>query len=154
MREDHLRQLYFVDRLGDTFRWKGENVATSEVQEQLATFPDFQEANVYGVNVPGVEGRAGMAAVVLREGQRLDVDALLDHVKRGLPPFARPVFVRVLPELNTTSTFKLKKGDLQAQGFDPRRTSDALYVFHARQAKYTQLTPELFDEITSGRLAL
>jgi acyl-CoA synthetase (AMP-forming)/AMP-acid ligase II len=154
MREDHLRQLYFVDRLGDTFRWKGENVATSEVQEQLASFPAVQEVNVYGVSVPGAEGRAGMAAMVLRDGQRFDVEALREHVDRGLPPFARPVFLRVLPELNTTSTFKLKKGDLQAQGFDPRLTSDPLYVFQAAQGKYTPITPELFDSIASGRLAL
>jgi len=154
MREDRFRQLYFVDRLGDTFRWKGENVATSEVQEQLATFPTVQEANVYGVNVPGVEGRAGMAALVLRDGEPLDVDALREHVTRGLPPFARPVFLRVLRELNTTSTFKLKKGDLQTQGFDPRRTSDALYVFHTQKGKYSPLTPELFDQISAGNVAL
>jgi acyl-CoA synthetase (AMP-forming)/AMP-acid ligase II len=154
MREDRFRQLYFVDRLGDTFRWKGENVATSEVQEQLATFPTVQEANVYGVHVPGVEGRAGMAALVLREGEPLDVDALREHVTGGLPPFARPVFLRVLRELNTTSTFKLKKGDLQTQGFDPRRTSDALYVFDAKKGKYSPLTPELFDQINAGEVAL
>jgi acyl-CoA synthetase (AMP-forming)/AMP-acid ligase II len=154
MREDRFRQLYFVDRLGDTFRWKGENVATSEVQEQLATFPTVQEANVYGVNVPGVEGRAGMAALVLRDGEPLDVDALREHVNRGLPPFARPVFLRVLRELNTTSTFKLKKGDLQTQGFDPRRTSDPLYVFETQKGKYSPLTPELFDQINAGKVAL
>ena len=154
MREDHMRQLYFVDRLGDTFRWKGENVATSEVQEQLASFPAIQEVNVYGVNVPGAEGRAGMAAVVLRDGQHFDVDALREHVGRALPAFARPVFLRVLTELNTTSTFKLKKGDLQAQGFDPSRTSDPLFVFQAAQGKYTPVTPELYKDITSGRLAL
>jgi acyl-CoA synthetase (AMP-forming)/AMP-acid ligase II len=153
MREDRLRQLYFVDRLGDTFRWKGENVATSEVQEHLATFDSIQEVNVYGVNVPGAEGRAGMAALVLSEGQ-LDVAALRAHIERGLPPFARPVFLRVLPELNTTSTFKLKKGDLQSQGFDPSKTSDPLYVFHAKQREYVPLTPELFQEISSGRLPL
>jgi acyl-CoA synthetase (AMP-forming)/AMP-acid ligase II len=154
MREDRLRQLYFVDRLGDTFRWKGENVATSEVQEQLATFPAIQEVNVYGVNVPGVEGRAGMAAIVLRDGQHLDVDALREHVDRGLPPFARPVFLRVLPELNTTSTFKLKKVDLQSQGFDPSQTSDPLFAFHAQKGKYSPLTPELYNEITAGKVAL
>lgn len=154
MREDHLRQLYFVDRLGDTFRWKGENVATSEVQEQLASFPSVQEVNVYGVHVPGAEGRAGMAAVVLRDGQHLDIDALREHVNGGLPPYARPVFLRVLPELNTTSTFKLKKGDLQAQGFDPRRTSDPLFVFDSQKGKYSPLTPELYDDVVAGRLAL
>lgn len=154
MREDRFRQLYFVDRLGDTFRWKGENVATSEVQEQLASFPAIQEVNVFGVQVPGAEGRAGMAALVLREGQPLDLDALRAHIDRGLPSFARPVFLRVLPELSTTSTFKLKKNELQAQGFDPRRISDPLYVFHAQKGKYSPLTPELFDEIAAGKLAL
>lgn len=154
LRLDRLNHLYFVDRLGDTFRWKGENVATSEVQEQISTWPKVQEVNVYGVSVPGVEGRAGMAAMVLQHGTSFDAASLREHVATGLPNYARPVFVRLLPELSTTSTFKLKKGDLQGQGFDPRRVKDPLFVLHPKQDQYLPLTPEIFDEIACGRLAL
>lgn len=154
MREDHLRQLYFVDRLGDTFRWKGENVATSEVQEQMSTFPSAQEVNVYGVSVPGADGKAGMAALVVRSGASFDVDALRQHIDERLPPFARPVFLRLLPELDTTSTFKLKKGELQTQGFDPQRVSDPLYVFDPKQGTYIPLTSEVYEQIERGRLSL
>jgi acyl-CoA synthetase (AMP-forming)/AMP-acid ligase II len=154
MRYDHRMQLYFVDRLGDTFRWKGENVATSEVQEHIATFPGIQEVNVYGVNVPGADGRAGMAALVMHDCGGFDAEALREHIGNGLAPFARPVFLRLLPELSKTSTFKLKKGDLQKQGFDPRQVSDPLFVFHPKQGKYVQLTPELYDDIAAGRVSL
>jgi len=154
LRSDRLGNLYFVDRLGDTFRWKGENVATSEVQEQISTWPKVSEVNVYGVSVPGAEGRAGMAAMVLNNGAAFDPAGLRDHIASSLPNYARPVFVRLLPELNTTSTFKLKKGDLQTQGFDPRRVQDPLFVLHPRQDRYVPLTPELYDEIAHGRLAL
>ena len=154
LRADRLGHLYFVDRLGDTFRWKGENVATSEVQERISSWPKVQEVNVYGVTVPGAEGRAGMAAMVLQPGEPFDPASLREHVAIGLPNYARPVFVRLLPELSTTSTFKLKKGDLQAQGFDPRHVTDPLFVLHPRQDQYVPLTPEIYDDITSGRLAL
>jgi fatty-acyl-CoA synthase len=154
MRLDRRGNLYFVDRLGDTFRWKGENVATSEVQEQVSTWPKVQEVNVYGVNVPGVEGRAGMAAIVLAPGEAFDAAELRHHVAEGLPNFARPVFVRLLNELSTTSTLKLKKTDLQNQGYDPRRLTDPLYLLHPKHDVYVPLSPELYDDITAGRLAL
>ncbi|MET0389601.1 MAG: long-chain-acyl-CoA synthetase [Polyangiales bacterium] len=154
LRVDHFGNLFFVDRLGDTFRWKGENVATSEVQEQVATLPNVQEVNVYGVIVPGAEGRAGMAAIVLAPGAKFDAAALRQHVADGLPGYARPIFIRLLPELSTTSTLKLKKGDLQTQGYDPRRLNDPLFVLHPKQDQYVPLTPQLYDDITAGRLAL
>jgi len=95
-----------------------------------------------------------MAAMVLQHGAHFDPASLRDHVASGLPNYARPVFVRLLPELSTTSTFKLKKGDLQTQGFDPRRVPDPLFVLHPRQDQYLPLTPEIYDEIACGRLAL
>ena len=154
LRMDALFHLYFVDRLGDTFRWKGENVATSEVQEQLSQWPPVREANVYGVAVPGAEGRAGMAAIVLAPDQTFDAAELSRHVAQRLPPYARPRFLRLMPELTVTSTFKVKKLDLQRQGYDPSRVSDPLYVLHPNQDVYVPLTPELYAEIRASRLHL
>lgn len=154
LRVDGLRHLYFVDRLGDTFRWKGENVATSEVQEHLAKWDPIAEVSVYGVPVPGTEGKAGMAAVVLRNGHPLDVEGLREHVVSGLPGYARPVFVRVLKALDKTSTFKLKKGDLQREGYDPHNVRDALYFLRPDTGRYVELGADLFAEIHRGQLRL
>ena len=111
LRMDRTRRLFFVDRMGDSFRWKGENISTNEVQEQLSSWPAAAETNVYGVNVNGTEGRAGMASVVLKEGSAFDPSAFKQHVDSSLPPYAKAtLFVRVRTELEeTTSTFKLKK---------------------------------------------
>jgi acyl-CoA synthetase (AMP-forming)/AMP-acid ligase II len=152
LRIDDKRRLYFVDRLGDTFRWKGENVSTFEVQEQLARWPLAVEANVYGVSVPGAEGRAGMAALVVRG--TFDASSFKAHVDASLPSYARPLFVRVLPALETTSTFKLKKAELRASGFDPHLVADPLYVLHAGAETYEALTPELFAALAAGKLRL
>jgi acyl-CoA synthetase (AMP-forming)/AMP-acid ligase II len=154
LRCDRGRNLFFVDRLGDTYRWKGENVATSEVQERLSEWSGVQEANVYGVSVPGMEGRAGMAAIVLNNGRHFDPGALRQHIRVGLPPFAQPQFIRIMPALSTTSTFKLKKGDLQKEGFDPRSIRDPLYLLNPRDDQYVPLSPELYDEVVAGRLRL
>jgi acyl-CoA synthetase (AMP-forming)/AMP-acid ligase II len=154
LRMDALFHLYFVDRLGDTFRWKGENVATSEVQEQLSQWPPVREVNVYGVAVPGAEGRAGMAALVLEPDQAFDPADLRRHVEQRLPSYARPRFLRLMSELSTTSTFKVKKVDLQKQGYDPARVQDPLYLLHPEQDAYVALTPELYAAISSGRLRL
>jgi len=154
LRVDHRGELFFVDRLGDTFRWKGENVATSEVQEVIATWEPVQEVNVYGVTVPGIEGRAGMAALVLAPGSHFDPEGLKRIITDGLPRYARPVFVRLLQALTTTSTFKLKKSELQDHGYDPRHLTDPLFLLHPKQDAYIPFTPELYDDITAGRLAL
>src|SRR5262249_29391528 len=108
---------YFVDRVGDTYRWKGENVATSEVSEAITCFPGIREGNVYGVSITGREGRAGMAAVVV-DGN-LDLAALRAHVVAHLPEYARPLFLRIKSEIDVTATFKHKKVDLVREGFDP-----------------------------------
>jgi acyl-CoA synthetase (AMP-forming)/AMP-acid ligase II len=153
LRIDAFRRLYFVDRLGDTFRWKGENVSTFEVQEQLASWPGATEVNVYGVAVPGTEGRAGMAALTLLDGA-FDAASFKAHVDAHLAPYARPLFVRVQPAIETTSTFKLKKADLRAQGFDPGAISDPMYVRHPKLDAYVPLTAALFNELSSGSLRL
>ena len=143
---------YFVDRIGDTFRWKGENVATSEIAEVIGVHPDVKEANVYGVAVEGADGRAGMAALVT--GADFDLDALATRVERELAPYARPLFLRMLPEMEITGTFKHRKVDLVRDGFDPRKIDDALYFFDAQKGKYTPLDAGVYERITSGQIRL
>jgi len=152
MRRDHHGYFYFVDRTGDTFRWKGENVATSEVAEALSVFPGVKEANVYGVEVPGGEGKAGMAA--LEADPNLDLAGLAAHLESNLPAYARPVFLRFQKEIEATSTFKQRKIDLQKEGFDPSAITDPLYVRDARTGRYERLTPQLYADIEKGRMKL
>ena len=121
MRKDADGYFYFVDRIGDTFRWKGENVSTTEVEETIGQFPGVGETNVYGVSIPGRDGRAGMAALVINAS--FDLTAFREHLAKRLPDYARPVFLRIRGEMDVTSTFKQKKIDFVAQGFDPAATA-------------------------------
>src|SRR5262249_7598104 len=149
MRRDKHGYFYFVDRTGDTFRWKGENVATSEVSEAISVFPGILEANVYGVEVPGGEGKAGMAALVTDPS--FDLEAFAAYLEKNLPFFARPVFLRFQREIETTSTFKQRKIELQKEGFDPSLFSDPLYYRDAATGRYVKLTPSLYDDVCRGR---
>ena len=121
MRKDARGYFYFVDRIGDTFRWKGENVSTTEVAEAIGTFDGVQDANVYGVSVPGRDGRAGMAAIVVADN--LNLTALRDHLAQRLPDYARPVFLRIREDMEMTATFKQKKIDLAQAGLRSRKRS-------------------------------
>lgn len=150
LRIDRDGYFYFVDRIGDTFRWKGENVATSEVAEALGVIAGIKEANVYGVAIPGMEGRAGMAALVVEAG--FDVAGLAGKLFGNLAPFARPVFLRIQPELETTGTFKLRKLELVKEGFDPRTLRDPLFWLDPASENYENLTGEQYDEILAGRV--
>ena len=152
MRKDERGYFYFVDRTGDTFRWKGENVATSEVSEALTGFPAVKEANVYGVQVPGAEGRAGMAALVVGDG--LDLQGLHDHIMARLPAYSRPVFLRVTPHIEATSTFKQRKVDLVKEGFDPAATADPIYVLDQGRRTYVPLDAEHYGRIRDGLVKL
>jgi fatty-acyl-CoA synthase len=152
MRKDALGYFYFVDRIGDTFRWKGENVATSEVSEAVTVFPGVKEANVYGVTIDTMEGRAGMAALVVDDG--FDIDGLHKHIEQQLPTYARPLFIRLQPEIEVTGTFKQRKVDLVADGFDPDRISDPLYFDSPEEGHYVRLDRELFTRINDGKMRL
>ena len=154
LRYDNWRRLFFVDRLGDTFRWKGENVATNEVEEQIARFEPVQQAAVYGVRVPGVEGRAGMATMVLKQGERFNPDEFCAHIRASLPGYAQPLFVRIAPELTTTGTHKISKIKLQKEGFDLASIRDPVYLLHPDRAAYIPLDAGLHDAIARGRLRL
>jgi fatty-acyl-CoA synthase len=149
LRRDAEGYFYFVDRVGDTFRWKGENVSTGEVAERLLSAPGVKEANVYGVAVPGLEGRAGMAALVV-DGA-FDLAVFAAHVATVMPNYEQPVFLRLAPNLETTGTFKVRKLDLVAQGFDPTKVGDRLFV---HQDAYLPITPELYGEIVAGHMRL
>ena len=152
MRRDRHGYFYFVDRTGDTFRWKGENVATSEVAEALSTFPGIKEANVYGVVIPGGEGKAGMASLVTVPN--FDLDGLAQHLEDTLPSYARPIFLRFQQQIEATSTFKQRKVELQKQGFNPSVVEDPIYVRDAETGRYSALTTERYEAICSGSTKL
>ena len=139
LRCDEDGYFYFVDRIGDTYRWKSENVSTQEVAEALGGFPGLEIANVYGVHVPGAEGRAGMAALVLRDRDAFDGAAFFAWVEARLPAYAAPRFVRLSPEPDVTSTFKLRKVDLQREGYDPTQVCDPLFVRDPAARAYVPL---------------
>ena len=128
LRYDEDGYFYFVDRIGDTFRWKSENVSTLEVADTLSDLPGLELINVYGVQVPEHEGRAGMAAVLMQSGHAFDPQALYELTEARLPRYAAPIFVRVSAAADLTSTFKLRKVDLQRQGYGAELFSDPLYV--------------------------
>lgn len=152
MRRDAHGYFYFVDRTGDTFRWKGENVSTGEVGEALAAVPGVREANVYGVAVPGVDGRAGMAAIVV-DGD-FDMSALPAYLAQRLPHYARPIFLRLSPAIDVTGTFKQRKVDLVEQGFDPGAIADPVYWLDPATGAYELLTPQRHGDIREGRVKL
>jgi fatty-acyl-CoA synthase len=148
MRRDEHGYFYFVDRIGDTFRWKGENVSTGEVGEALLAVPGIREANVYGVAIPGVDGRAGMASLVV-DGD-FDLDGLPKRLS-ALPPYARPIFLRLAPRIEVTGTFKQRKVDLVREGFDPSNIADPIYALDSDTGKYERLTQQRFSEIQGGQ---
>lgn len=152
LRCDRYKHLYFVDRMGDTFRWKGENVSTFEVQEQIAKWRPVKHVNVYGVQIPGAEGRAGMASIVLDGALDFNPKEFKSHVDLTLPSYARPLFVRLSDEVNATSTFKLKKADLQKQGFDPDAIDDDIYFRHPDKDEYVLMTKAIYHQLCDKRL--
>lgn len=152
LRKDADGFYFFVDRIGDTFRWKGENVATSEVAEVISIVPGIEEANVYGVEIPGTDGRAGMAALVTKP--EFELEELDRVVESELAAYARPIFIRILPELEITGTFKHRKVDLVKDGFDPALTEDPLYFRDPEKRSYVPLDPVAFDRIQRGEIRL
>jgi len=152
MRKDARGYFYFVDRLGDTYRWKGENVSTTEVERALGRCEYVLEANVYGVAVQGRDGRAGMAAIVARED--LDLDALHAHLARQLPSYAMPVFLRVRRDLDVTTTFKQKKIELVGDGFDPQRSPDPIYFNDPQRSAFVRLDADTYQRVNAGEIRL
>jgi fatty-acyl-CoA synthase len=143
---------HFIDRLGDTFRWKGENVATSEVNEAILDCPGIIDATVYGVAVPGADGRAGMAAVVVGPG--FDFSMFRDHLAQRLPVYACPVFIRICASLDNTETFKQKKQDLVRAGFDPGKIADPLFYRDPKSGDFVPLDADACARLREGAIRL
>jgi fatty-acyl-CoA synthase len=152
MRRDESGFFYFVDRLGENFRWKGENVSTLEVAQTITGFPDILDASVYGVPVPGVEGRAGMAALVVKDG--FDLARFHAHLLSELPDYACPLFLRVRQAIEITPSFKHIKTELLREGYDPRIVADPLFFRDLSRAAYVPLDDDLHNAIKARRLRI
>lgn len=151
MRSQGFGHAAFVDRLGDTFRWKGENVATTEVEAALSIDPSVDECTVYGVEIEGAGGRAGMAAVKLNDGDDFDGKSLAATLYDKLPGYAVPLFIRVVDELAQTSTFKSQKVDLRKQGFNVEEIEDPIYVLAGRDEGYVEFYDDYPEEVKAGK---
>ncbi|XP_034120160.1 long-chain fatty acid transport protein 4 isoform X1 [Drosophila guanche] len=149
---DILGYFYFKDRTGDTFRWRGENVATQEVEAIITNCVGLEDCVVYGVQIPHVEGKAGMAAIVDPE-RKVDMDYLSIVLRGSLPPYARPLFIRLLDEIPRTATFKLKKRELANEGYDLTSLADPIYYLN-RDGVYRQLSSEQYRSLQTGTAGL
>jgi len=155
LKKDSKGYFYFVDRIGDTFRWKGENVSTMELSEVLSGFPSIVDANVYGVEVPGKDGRACMAALTLEEGFALDPKKFATYCRANLPAYSIPMFIRFLEEdINLTGTLKHQKVDYRNQGCDPTKVSDPMWWYNMERSMFEPYGAEQFADIQGGRARL
>jgi len=150
---DEFGWMYFMDRMGDTFRWRGENVSTIEVESVISSVLEQTASVVYGVDVPGVEGKAGMA-VIVEDAAKFDLDRFLINLKAELPSYAIPLFLRVVRNLDITGTFKIRKLDLVREGFNPQLVSDPLFFYNSSSGGYCKLDSCLYEEIISMRCRL
>tara|TARA_R110001592_G_scaffold204098_1_gene454093 strand:- start:1625 stop:3475 length:1851 start_codon:yes stop_codon:yes gene_type:complete len=154
MRDQGFKHVQFVDRLGDTFRWKGENVSTTEVENCISQYRAVTDVIVYGVEVPETNGRAGMAAIWLKEGENFNPQEFYDYVQSVLPPFAVPLFVRVAKKaMETTGTFKYKKTDLKKQAFDITQLSDDIWVCLPKTKIYQELDKLILKKINAAEFS-
>jgi citronellyl-CoA synthetase len=153
MRDQGFRHAQFVDRLGDTFRWKGENVSTAEVENVLSSAPGILDGVVYGVEIPNTNGRAGMATIRLKDNHKLESEALYQHMSQALPKYAVPVFIREAKELETTGTHKYKKTDLKKEGFDANQVADPIWVCLPGSKCYVPCDAALCDDICDSQYA-
>ena len=144
--------IYFVDRIGDTFRWKGENVATNEVSDAMSKYSGVELANVYGIEVPGFEGKAGMAAITV--SSEFAMLGLAEHLRTTLPAYAVPLFLRIQPEAETTGTFKFRKVELVKQGFDLSQIDDPVWFLEPGAGEYSELDEAISDSIIAGEYRL
>lgn len=146
---DDYGYVYFKDRTGDTFRWKGENVSTMEVEGIVSELLNQQDCVVYGVEVPFCEGKAGMLAVAQND---IDFTSLVKGMKKKMAPFAIPVFIRIVDQIEATGTFKLPKVKLQQEGYNVNKLSDPIYIVDLKTNDCHRLTEELYDKLLNGQL--
>ncbi len=150
MSRDREGYIYFKDRIGDTYRWKGENVATGEVAEALSQYPGIKTSNVYGVEIPNNEGRAGMASLTVAD--EFNIATLRAFLAKNMPPYAVPLFIRIEPEAQTTGTFKYRKVDLVDEGYDIGKVSDPIYFGATGSHVYEPLDDDGVAKINAGEV--
>lgn len=151
MRDLGFRHAQFVDRTGDTFRWKGQNVSTTEVEMLIEEVHEVSEAVVYGVEIPNTNGRAGMASIRLNTSvEGFDFGLFFKRLKANMADYSIPVFLSINQGVELTGTFKHLKGPLKEKGFDVDRNTDPLYVWLPKTEKYVPLTTPLQQEIEQG----
>ena len=148
---DELGNIFFHDRLGDTFRWRGENVSTSEVEAIMANALGLNSVVVYAVEIPGCEGRAGMAAIE-DPNDVIDVKSISSKIPGVLPPYARPVFLRIMNSVDTTGTFKFQKIKLKKEGFDLSLVKDKLFYLDQKSGEYAVLTKDIHRKFVDGKM--
>ena len=151
--KDEYGYVYFYDRIGDTFRWRGENVSTAEVEATMSKILGLRDVVVYGVRVPGTEGKAGMAAVVDSESN-IDLSRLVQGLNEQLPHYAHPRFLRIVDSVATTGTFKFQKNKLREEGFDVRKIQDKLLYYDVKEGQYLSLHEDTFGKINQGRIRI
>lgn len=148
---DEFGYLYFKDRTGDTFRWKGENVATMEIEAVVSNIVKLSDCIVYGVEIAGCEGKAGMATI-LDPNRTINLDNLSQELRKVLPAFSVPLFIRIVQHLEITGTFKLPKNVLQKEGYDPKVVKDPLYYYDNVLKNYATLDEAAYDRIQKGEV--
>ena len=148
---DELGYVYFKDRTGDTYRWKGENISTTEVETTMQQQVQLSDVVVYGVVIPGCEGKAGMAAIA-DTVKNVDLDELLTKLKKSLPAYSIPVFIRFVDKIERTGTFKLPKVVLQKEAYNLSTISDPIYFLNSRSGSYQQLDYSLYEDILNGQI--
>lgn len=151
---DNYGYMYFCDRLGDTYRWRGENVSTIEVENVISRHLDSTECVVYGVEIPGQEGRAGMAAIINDGKRELDLKKVATQLKTNMPAYAKPIFIRLVSELEHTGSFKAKKTKLVEEAYNVKALKDRVYYFDLKEQDYKQLTNEIYENILNGNIRL
>ena len=153
MRLDEEGYFYFCDRTGDTFRWKGENVSTNEVEGLTSRTLELRDVVIFGVDVPGTEGKAGMACIVGSE-ESVDVQGLAKKLYRVLPAYAVPVFIRLVQQADLTGTFKFQKTRLRAEGYNIEKVSDPLFILDTSKKGYLPLDKDKYQQLQKGELRL
>lgn len=152
--KDEYGYVYFRDRIGDTFRWHGENVSTAEVEATMSKILGLRDVVVYGVKVPGTEGRAGMAAIVDVDKKGIDLTQLVQGLKKLLPNYAHPMFLRIVDSVSVTGTFKLQKTKLRQEGFDLGTVKDKLLYYDAKVRQYLDLDEDTYAKIICSEIRM
>ena len=151
LRDIGFRHAMFADRLGDTYRWKGENVSTEEMEILINTFDQIEYSCAYGVLIPGTEGRAGMISFIKKGDEEFDFDKFSKFINNKIPAYAIPIFIRIKKEFVTTATDKIQKVQLKQEGYSINKIEDPTYILLPRASKYIPLTKEIYEGVIAGK---